>query len=100
MGFNFKKFQNSYKNILFKDAKTRLLQLLSTLIEKEGTKEQLFVKPNYLNQKDIAQLICTIRQTVISLFKELEAEGILNYSQKEISISDISELNKLVQNVK
>ncbi len=92
IGFNFKKIQNSYKNILFKDAKTRLLLLLKMIIEKENVQSSSFTLPNYLTQKDIAQLICTTRQTVISLFKELENEGILHYAQKEITIQDVQKL--------
>lgn len=100
IGFNFKKIQNSYKNILFKDAKTRLLLLLNTIIEKENTDSNSFILPNYLTQKDIAQLICTTRQTIISLFKELENQGVLIYSQKEISIPDISKIKNFIVNVK
>lgn len=95
IGFNFKKIQNSYKNILFKDAKTRLLLLLKMIIEKENISSSSFTLPNYLTQKDIAQLICTTRQTVISLFKELENEGVLHYTQKEITIPDVQKLNIL-----
>jgi CRP/FNR family transcriptional regulator len=100
VGFNFKKIQNSYKNILFKDAKTRLLLLLNTFIDKEKPNSSMCIMPNYLNQKDIAQLICTTRQTVISLFKELEEEGVLNYSQKEIIIQDVQKLKNLSEKVK
>lgn len=95
IGFNFKKIQNSYKNILFKDAKTRLLLLLNSLIEKENLQSSAYVLPNYLTQKDIAQLICTTRQTIIALFKELEQEGILIYSQKKIIIQDIQKIKKM-----
>ena len=59
IGFNYKKNQNSHKNILFKDTKTRLLLLLNTIIEKENIENSSFILPNYLTQKDIAQLICT-----------------------------------------
>ena len=55
---------------------------------------------NYLTQKDFAQLICTTRQTIISLFKELEKDGILQYSQKEIIIQDIKKIKKFAENVK
>ena len=99
IGFNYKKIQNSYKNILFKDAKTRLLLLLNMIIEKESPQNSTFVLPNYLTQKDIAQLICTTRQTIISLFKELEHEGILHYSQKEIIIQDIQKIKNIAENV-
>ncbi len=100
IGFNFKRIQNSYKNILFKDTKTRLLLLLDMIIEKEGALEGSISIPNYLTQKDIAQLICTTRQTVITLIKELELEGVLQYTQKEISVSDINKLKELIRNVK
>ncbi len=100
IGFNFKKIQNSYKNILFRDAKTRLLLLLNMIIEKENVTTPSYVLPNYLTQKDIAQLICTTRQTIISLFKEFENEGVLKYSHKEIAIPDVQKIKNLVQNVK
>jgi len=100
IGSSSKKIQNSYKNILFKDAKTRLLLLLNMIIEKENIQERTFSLPNYLTQKDIAQLICTTRQTVISLISKLEKEGILKYSQKEILILDIQKLKAIIKNVK
>ncbi|MCU0422432.1 MAG: Crp/Fnr family transcriptional regulator [Bacteroidia bacterium] len=100
IGFNFKKIQNSYKNILFKDAKTRLILLLDMILEKEQVQQNSYVLPNYLTQLDIAQLICTTRQTIISLFKELEHEGILSYTQKEIAIPDIKLFKKVAQDVK
>ena len=95
IGFNFKKIQNSYKNIFFKDAKSRLILLINSFIEKEDFKGQSFVLPNYLTQKDIAQLICTSRQTVITLFNELEKDGLIQYNQKEIFITDIQKLKNL-----
>jgi CRP-like cAMP-binding protein len=100
IGFNYKKIQNSYKNILFKDSKTRLLLLLNMIIEKENISSTSFTLPNYLTQKEISQLICTTRQTVISLFKELEQDNMLQYSQKEIMIPDIQKIKNFVQNVK
>lgn len=100
IGFNFKVIQNSYKNILFRDAKTRLLLLLNVIIEKENIESESCVLPNYLTQKDIAQLICTTRQTVISLLKDFKSDGILDYSQKEIFIPDVQKIKNLAQNVK
>jgi CRP/FNR family transcriptional regulator len=70
------------------------------IIEKENVTTPSYVLPNYLTQKDIAQLICTTRQTIISLFKEFENEGVLKYSHKEIAIPDVQKIKNLVQNVK
>jgi CRP-like cAMP-binding protein len=100
IGFNYKKIQNSYRNIFFKDARTRLLLLLQMLVEKEEIQANSFTIPSYLTQKDIAQLICTTRQTIIRLFQELETEGILSYTQNQLIIPDIRRLQNLLKNVK
>ncbi len=100
IGFNFKKIQNSYKNIFFKDARTRLLLLIIMMIEKEGLNSEPYELPNYLTQKDIAQLICTTRQTVITLIKSLEDEGLIRYTQKKIEIPNIQKIKNLTDNVK
>ena len=63
-------------------------------------RDSSYTLPNYLTQKDIAQLICTTRQTIITLFNELEKDGLISYSQKEIIIPDIQKLKKLSENVK
>jgi CRP-like cAMP-binding protein len=47
---------------------------------------------NYLTQNDIAQIICTSRQTATQLLNEMETNGTLIYNRKEIIISDISKL--------
>jgi hypothetical protein len=65
------------------------LKVRPSIVEKENPKNSTFVLPNYLTQKDFAQLICTTMQTIISQFKELEQDGILLHSQKEIIIQDI-----------
>ena len=77
-----------------------MLLLLQMIMDKEGVDTKAYALPNYLTQKDIAQLICTTRQTIITLFKELENEGMLQYSQKEIFIPDVQKIRNLVGNVK
>jgi CRP/FNR family transcriptional regulator len=47
---------------------------------------------NYLTQNDIAQIICTSRQTTTQLLNEMEAKGTLLYNRKEIIIADITTL--------
>ncbi len=97
IGFNYKKIQNSYRNILFKDAKIRLLLFLYSLCEKDQIESGQYTIPNYLTQKDIAQLICTTRQTVISLFKELEKDGVIVHQDKSAVISEVENLKKLLK---
>ena len=93
VGLKMKRIKNSYSNLVSKDAKTRLYQFLKDWAEKEGKKtENTIVIENYLTQNDIAQIICTSRQTATQLLNEMETKGILIYNRKEIIIPDILKL--------
>jgi CRP-like cAMP-binding protein len=93
VGLKMKRIKNSYSNLISKDAKTRLFQFLKDWAEKEGVKEgRKVVIENYLTQNDIAQIICTSRQTATQLLNEMENNGTLTYNRKEIIISDITKL--------
>jgi CRP-like cAMP-binding protein len=93
VGLKMKRIKNSYSNLISKDAKTRLFQFLKDWAEKEGKKiEDKVVIENYLTQNDIAQIICTSRQTATQLLNEMEANGTIMYSRKEIIITDIRKL--------
>jgi CRP-like cAMP-binding protein len=76
VGLKMKRIKNSYSNLISKDAKTRLALFLKDWAEKEGvqTGNKVIIK-NYLTQSDIAQIICTSRQTATQLLNEMEAKG-------------------------
>lgn len=93
VGLKMKRIRNSYSNLISKDAKTRLYQFLKDWADKEGKKEGNKVTiENYLTQNDIAQIICTSRQTATQLLNEMEERGMIQYNRKEIIITDISKL--------
>lgn len=93
VGLKMKRIRNSYSNLISKDAKTRLYQFLKDWAEKEGKKEgNEFTIENYLTQSDIAQIICTSRQTATQLLNEMEEKGIIRYNRKEIIITDVNKL--------
>ncbi|MBG6109989.1 CRP/FNR family transcriptional regulator [Flavobacterium sp. CG_23.5] len=93
VGLKMKRIKNSYSNLISKDAKTRLFQFLKDWAEKEGKRvENEVVIENYLTQTDIAQIICTSRQTATQLLNEMETNGILLYNRKEIVILDVTKL--------
>lgn len=93
VGLKMKRIRNSYSNLISKDARTRLHQFLKDWAEQEGTRNgNSIVIENYLTQNDIAQIICTSRQTATQLLNEMEEKGLINYSRKEISIIDILKL--------
>lgn len=93
VGLKMKRLKNSYSNLVSKDAKTRLLTFLSEWAQKEGVFDGNKVTiDNYLTQNDIAQIICTSRQTATQLMNELEEKGLIYYNRKQIMIDDIATL--------
>ncbi len=93
VGLKMKRFKNNYSNLVSKDAKTRLVSFLKEWAIREGKQEgNKYTIDNYLTQTDIAQIICTSRQTATLLLNELEEKNLIYYSRKEILIDDISKL--------
>lgn len=93
VGLKMKRIRNSYANLISKDAKTRLYQFLKDWAEREGKLEGNSVTiENYLTQTDIAQIICTSRQTAVQLLNEMEHQGLLRYDRKQIFIPNFSAL--------
>lgn len=93
VGLKMKRFKNNYSNLVSKDAKTRLITFLKDWAEKEGIQEgNKYTIDNYLTQTDIAQIICTSRQTATLLLNELEEKNLIFYSRKQIIIDDLKKL--------
>jgi CRP/FNR family transcriptional regulator len=93
VGLKMKRFKNNYSNLVSKDAKTRLVSFLKEWAIREGKQVgSKYTIDNYLTQTDIAQIICTSRQTATLLLNELEEKNLIYYSRKEILIDDITKL--------
>jgi CRP-like cAMP-binding protein len=91
VGLKMKRFKNNYSNLVTKDAKTRLVTFLKDWAQREGKFEgNKVVIENYLTQNDIAQIICTSRQTATLLLNELEEKNLIYYNRKEIIIDDVT----------
>lgn len=85
IGFWFKRLENRYSNIMFKDVRNRLLNFLIDFSKEYTPDQNGFVSlPNYLTHSDIASLICSTRQTVTTLLNTFKNEGIIDYSKKKI----------------
>lgn len=87
IGLKLKKIENKYSNLVFKDVRSRLITFLNEWVLAEGRKVGFdWVIENYLTHNDIAGLICSTRQTVTQLMRDLETEGHIKYDRKEILI--------------
>lgn len=93
VGLKMKRLRNNYTNLVSKDAKTRLLTFLKEWAEKEGVFDNDKVTiENYLTQNDIAQIICTSRQTATTLLNEFVENRIIQYNRREIIIPDFKKI--------
>lgn len=89
LGLRFKKLERRLQLLLFKDAKTRLLEFLDELCEDYGhdcekTGDSVIEHP--YTQKDIASLIGTSRPTLNTILNELKEENLISFNRKEIRI--------------
>ncbi len=94
VGFRFRRLENRYSNLVFKDVKKRLNSFLTDWAMREGKQQgSETILENYLTHQDIANLICSTRQTVTQLLNDYENAGVLRYNRKEIIIPNLKKLN-------
>ena len=89
IGFKMKKLERRLQLLLFKDAKTRLMEFLDELCNDYGydckkTGDHIINHP--YTQKDIATLIGTSRPTLNILLNELKDAQVLDFNRKQIRI--------------
>ncbi|WP_412984529.1 Crp/Fnr family transcriptional regulator [Pontimicrobium sp. IMCC45349] len=89
IGFKLQKLERRLKLLMFKDAKTRLIEFLDDLCTEYGyncdkTGDHVINHP--YTQKDIASLIGVSRPTLNILLNELKEDDILDFDRKQIRI--------------
>lgn len=85
----FRRLENRHSNLVFKDAKSRLISFFRDWAKREGSKDGDKIKlNNYLTHNDIAGIISTSRQSVTTLLNELKEGGIIYYNRKHIEFND------------
>ncbi|RED45996.1 Crp/Fnr family transcriptional regulator [Seonamhaeicola aphaedonensis] len=89
IGFKLKRLERRLQILLFKDAKTRLIEFLEELCADYGydcdkTGDQVIKHP--YTQRDIASLIGTSRPTLNILLNELKEENVIEFNRREIRI--------------
>jgi CRP-like cAMP-binding protein len=94
IGFRLKKMERKIESLVFKDARTRIIDFLKDTAEERGQKVgfETMIK-NHLTHKDIASLTGTSRQTVTTVLNELREDNIINFDRRRILIRDMDKLN-------
>lgn len=90
LGFRLRKLERKIESLVFKDARTRIIEFLHEAAEWKGRKVGFETMiPTRLTHKDIAQLTGTSRQTVTTILNELKEKNIINFNRRQILIRDL-----------
>jgi len=94
IGFRLKKMERKIESLVFKDARTRIVDFLRETAEERGQKVgfETMIK-SHLTHKDIASLTGTSRQTVTTVLNELREDNIINFDRRRILIRDMEKLS-------
>lgn len=93
VGFRLRKMERKIESLVFKDARTRIVDFLREMAEEKGQKVgfEMMIK-NHLTHKDIASLTGTSRQTVTTVMNELREKNLINFDRRRILIRDLEKL--------
>lgn len=93
IGLRFKKLERRIESMVFKDARTRIVEFLKELAEEKGSKVgyETMIR-NHYTHKDIASLTATSRQTVTTTLNELKEKNLINFNRRQILIRDMDQL--------
>lgn len=93
VGFRLQKVERRLESLVFKDARTRIVEFLRDLAIERGQKVgfETLVK-NFLTHQDIANLTATSRQTVTTILNELRDANLINFDRKRLLIRDLEKL--------
>lgn len=93
VGLRLMKLERKLELLVFKDARTRIIEFLKDSASWKGKKVGFETMiPTKLTHKDIASLTGTSRQTVTTILNELKGQNLINFDRRQILIRDIEQL--------
>ena len=93
LGSRLRRAENRLEALIFKDARTRIIDFLKESVEKRGRRigYEMLLKHS-LTQQDIANLTGTSRQTVTSVLNDLRKSDLIYFNRRSILIRDMAKL--------
>lgn len=93
IGFRLQKMERKLRSLIFKDARTRIVDFIREMAEERGTPvgDEVLIKHS-LTHQDIANLTASSRQTVTTVLNELRSANLINFERKRILVRDVSKL--------
>lgn len=86
--------ESKLESLIFKDARTRIIEFIKDSVEKRGHKVgyEMLLKHS-LTHQDIANITCTSRQTVTLVLNELRKLDLIYFNRGKILVRDIGKLS-------
>lgn len=93
IGLRLKKTETKLNDLLFKDARQRIVDFVKTMAIEQGQKvgDEIMVKHPFTHQ-DIANLTASSRQTVTTVLNDLKEKDLLYMERKKFLIRNIDKL--------
>ena len=93
IGLRLMKLERKLELLVFKDARTRIIEFLRDAASWKGIKvgTETMIQTR-LTHQDIGSLTGTSRQTVTTILNELKEKNLINFNRKQILIRDIDKL--------
>ncbi|MEM0996568.1 MAG: Crp/Fnr family transcriptional regulator [Bacteroidota bacterium] len=93
IGFRMRKIERKLKALIFKDARTRIIDFIREMAEEIGRPagDEVLIRHS-LTHQEIANLTASSRQTVTTVLNELRADNIINFERKRIIVRDVRKL--------
>ncbi|MBA4055606.1 MAG: Crp/Fnr family transcriptional regulator [Marivirga sp.] len=93
IGLRIMKLERKLELLVFKDARTRVIEFLKDAAAWKGVKVgfETMIQTK-LTHKDIASLTGTSRQTVTTILNDLKEKNLINFNRKQILIRDMEKL--------
>lgn len=93
IGFRLRKLERRLESLLFKNARTRVVEFIKEMAHEQGQKVGFEIMvSNQLTHQDIANLTGTSRQTVTTILNDLRERNLINFDRKKILIRDMDKL--------
>lgn len=92
-GSRLMKAENKLESLIFKDARTRIIDFIIDSVNKRGRKIgfEMLLKHS-LTHQDIANITCTSRQTVTLVLNELKKSDLIYFNRGKILVRDMAKL--------
>ncbi|MGB3616947.1 MAG: Crp/Fnr family transcriptional regulator [Catalinimonas sp.] len=95
IGLRIRKLERKIEGLVFRDARTRIMEFLIDMAEERGQKigYETLLHTNFTH-RDIANLTGTSRQTVTTVLNDLKERNLLTFNRRRILIRDLKNLKQ------